>query len=92
MRSIFQFPFSFSLLLLFLSFLPLSLFFVTRAKEVFLVTLCILGLVAGVTRFSIAAESGRATLIEKHLGEEMRFGALIVEEPDERDQTAKITV
>lgn len=91
-RSVFQFPFSFSFLLLFLSFLPLSLFFVTRAKEVFLVTLCILGLVAGVTRFSIAAESGRATLIEKHLGEEMRFGALIVEEPDERDQTAKITV
>lgn len=83
---------SFLFFLLFLFSVLLFYGWWTRARGVFLVSLLILGFVAGMFRFSVSTLDETSTLLDRSVGEKILFEGVVVEEPDARDQVTRLIV
>jgi len=92
LRSFFNFGVVFTTFIFFLSLVLLLLWFLCRKKYVLFVTLVVFTVALGVLRFDIADIARGDPLLDSLVGETIVVEAVIVDEPDERENNTHIIV
>lgn len=92
LRSFLNLGFLFSIFILFTAGSLLLLWFLLRQKNVLLVTLFVFSVALGVIRFDIADMNHGDALLETKIGETVKVEAVVVDEPDNRENNTRLTV
>jgi len=92
LRSFFDFGIIFIIFIFFLSSVLLLLWFLGRQKRVLFVTLAVFTVSLGVLRFDVADMVQGDPLLDSLAGETISVEAVIVDEPDERENNTHLVV
>jgi len=92
LRSFADVPVSFLFAALFLFFILLFFAWHTHDKRVLLVSLCLLGSIAGMARFAVSSFDTGSPILATRVGTATIMEGVIVEEPDRRETTTRLTV
>jgi competence protein ComEC len=91
-RSFFNFGFSFLIFLVLLTFSITLLYILRRDKNVFFVTILLLGVSLGVIRFDISDLSQGNAILNAFVDNRIVAEGVVVTEPDERESNTQLTV
>ncbi len=92
LRSFLDLGFAFTLFVFSLSGVLLLLWFMSHQKNVLWVTLAIFSVALGVLRFDVADMNRGNPLLEVFVSETVNIEAVIIDEPDERENNTHLTV